>query len=164
MLCTDRTPTTVMARCPAATSCHSNDGLGTQRLVVLSHDRVAGPLGWTRFDGLGSVAVTSLRLSDDGQLQCDRVVERYGSRAERQRLRFDRSGRCARHADSDVAAHAVEVVERRLWRFAAGLSMLQRGLYAGLLRVRAVAARVVSDGGQPIAFRLNAHRENACPA
>lgn len=88
-----------------------------------------------------------------------RVCRRYGSRAERQRRRFDGSGLHERALRGAEAVDAMDVVERRSWKARAGQSMHHRDeqfvLYGALLRDGTATLATVFDGDRAVAFRLD---------
>ncbi len=90
----------------------------------------------------------------------ERVCSRYGSRAERQRRRFENAGLEVRMLAGEEAIAAVSTVERNSWKARAGESMHQRGnqfaLYSELLRSSLAQLVVAFDDELPVAFRLDA--------
>lgn len=89
----------------------------------------------------------------------ERVCSRYGSRAERQRRRFESAGFEVRALADEEAVAAVSTVERKSWKAHAGQSMHQRdnqfALYSDLLRSGLAQIIAAFDGELPVAFRLD---------
>lgn len=138
----------------------ARDDLGTAVVYFPHMRRDAACSAQGRFSLWQRLPSSVLHWSDRGSGLPERVRRRYGSRAERQWRRFERSGLTVAAAAGEAAVSAISCIERRSWKAAHHQSMHQREnqlvLYSTLIGNGLVQVDVAYDDSHPVAYRMDA--------